>query len=151
MKEIKKNMKFLSFIVVSFLFIWSCKSNDTTTPESEGIISANQWKLDRFSDTNNKTLSTNQLNSSAIYIFALDFEFRADNVVRARERITKQIVNGGSWKFTADKTAINIDIPGLKGQFKVKELSRNKLILQAENNQLIDAGAVVNMEFVPIL
>lgn len=144
-------MKFLSIFFLGLLLITSCKPKENTTPEAEKIISANQWKLDRFSDVDNKTLSSSQLNTAALFIFALDFEFRADNVVRARERSTKQIVNGGSWSFTTDKTAIDIDIPGLKGQFKVKEISQNKLILQAENNQLIGAGQFVNMEFVPSL
>ena len=75
-------MKNILFLLVT-LFIFSCKKDETVT-EPTKIISANFWKLDRFADTDGKTLSQNQLNSQAQALFGLDYEFRDDNVTRAK-------------------------------------------------------------------
>jgi hypothetical protein len=142
-----KNILLLSLILVAF----ACKKTTTTTPEPAKIIAANFWKLDRFADTDSKTLSQNQLNSQAQALFGLDYEFRVDNVTRAKDRITKQILNAGTWYLLEKNTVLDIDILGFKGQFKVLEISKTKMILQAENNKSISAGQFVNMEFVPAL
>jgi hypothetical protein len=141
-----KNIFFISIL----LFAFSCKKTETTT-EPVKIISANFWKLDRFADTDGKTLSQNQLNSQAQALFGLDYEFRDDNVTRAKDRITKQILNAGTWYLIDNNQTLDIDILGFKGKFKVIEISNNKMVLQAENNQMISAGQFVNMEFLPAL
>lgn len=133
------------------LFAFSCKKSEVTVNEPTKVLSANFWKLDRFSDTDGKTLSQNQLNSQAQALFGLDYEFRDDNVTRARDRITKQILNAGTWYLISDNQVLDIDILGFKGQFKVVEISKAKLVLQAENNKMISAGQFVNMEFIPAL
>ena len=141
-----KNIFFFSIL----LFAFSCKKTETTT-EPVKIISANFWKLDRFADTDGKTLSQNQLNSQAQALFGLDYEFRDDNVTRAKDRITKQILNAGTWYLIDDNQTLDIDILGFKGKFKVIEISKSKMVLQSENNQMISAGQFVNMEFLPAL
>jgi hypothetical protein len=141
-----KNILFLSLL----LFTFGCKKTETIT-EPTKIISANFWKLDRFSDTDGKTLSQNQLNSQAQALFGLDYEFRDDNVTRAKDRITKQILNAGTWYLIDANQNLDIDILGFKGKFKVLEISKSKLVLQAENNKMISAGQFVNMEFLPAL
>ncbi|MDZ7936224.1 MAG: hypothetical protein U5M51_14905 [Emticicia sp.] len=142
-----KNIFFLTLI----LFAFSCKKSEVTVNEPTKVLSANFWKLDRFSDTDGKTLSQNQLNSQAQALFGLDYEFRDDNVTRAKDRITKQILNAGTWYLISDNQVLDIDILGFKGQFKVVEISKAKLVLQAENNKMISAGQFVNMEFIPAL
>lgn len=142
-----KNIFFLAVI----LFAFSCKKSEVTTNEPTKVLSANFWKLDRFADTDGKTLSQNQLNSQAQALFGLDYEFRDDNVTRAKDRITKQILNAGTWYLIQDNQVLDIDILGFKGQFKVVEISKTKLVLQAENNKMISAGQFVNMEFIPAL
>jgi hypothetical protein len=143
-------MKNSLFLFVA-LFIFACKKDETTVTEPTKIISANFWKLDRFSDTDGKTLSQNQLNSQAQALFGLDYEFRDDNVTRAKDRITKQILNAGTWYLLDANQTLDIDILGFKGKFKVVEISKSKLVLQAENNKMISAGQFVNMEFLPAL
>jgi hypothetical protein len=143
-------MKNSLFLFVA-LFIFACKKDETTVTEPTKIISANFWKLDRFSDTDGKTLSQNQLNSQAQALFGLDYEFRDDNVTRAKDRITKQILNAGTWYLLDANQTLDIDILGFKGKFKVIEISKSKLVLQAENNKMISAGQFVNMEFLPAL
>jgi hypothetical protein len=142
-------MKNILFIAI-LLFAFSCKK-DETVAEPTKIISANFWKLDRFTDLDGKTLTQNQLNSQAQALFGLDYEFRDDNVTRAKDRITKQILNAGTWYLIEDNQKLDIDILGFKGQFKVVELSKTKMVLQAENNKTISAGQFVNMEFLPAL
>ena len=141
-----KNTLFL-FVALSF---FACKKS-VNIVEPTKIISGNFWKLDRFADTDGKTLSQNQLNSQAQALFGLDYEFRNDNVTRAKDRITKQILNAGTWYLLDANQTLDIDILGFKGKFKVIEISKNKMILQAENNKMISAGQFVNMEFVPAL
>ncbi|AFK03944.1 hypothetical protein Emtol_2809 [Emticicia oligotrophica DSM 17448] len=140
-------MKKLLFLA-TLLFVFSCKKTETPT-EPNKVLSGNFWKLDRFADTEGKTLSQNQLNSQAQALFALDYEFRDDNVTRAKDRITKQILNAGTWYLIQDNQVLDIDILGFKGQFKIIVLSKDKMVLQAENNKMISAGQFVNMEFVP--
>lgn len=142
-------MKNILFILVA-LFIFSCKKDETVN-EPTKVISANFWKLDRFADTDGKTLSQNQLNSQAQALFGLDYEFRNDNVTRAKDRITKQILNAGTWYLLDANQTLDIDILGFKGKFKVIEISKSKMILQSENNKMISAGQFVNMEFLPAL
>ena len=141
-----KNTLFL-FVALSF---FACKKS-VNIVEPTKIISGNFWKLDRFADTDGKTLSQNQLNSQAQALFGLDFEFRNDNVTRAKDRITKQILNAGTWYLLDANQTLDIDILGFKGKFKVIEISKNKMVLQAENNKMISAGQFVNMEFIPAL
>lgn len=141
-----KNILLLSMV----LFVFGCKKTETIT-EPKKVISANFWKLDRFADVEGKTLSQNQLNSQAQALFGLDYEFRNDNVTRAKDRITKQILNAGTWYLLDANQTLDIDILGFKGKFKVIEISKNKMVLQAENNKMISAGQFVNMEFLPAL
>jgi hypothetical protein len=142
-------MKNILFIAI-LLFAFSCKKDETVV-EPAKIISSNFWKLDRFADLDGKTLTQNQLNSQAQALFGLDYEFRDDNITRAKDRITKQILNAGTWYLIENNQKLDIDILGFKGQFKVVELSKTKLVLQAENNKTISAGQFVNMEFLPSL
>lgn len=141
-----KNILFLSAI----LFVFGCKKPETIT-EPTKVLSGNFWKLDRFADTDGKTLSQNQLNSQAQALFGLDYEFRDDNVTRAKDRVTKQILNAGTWYLIENNQTLDIDILGFKGKFKVVEISKDKMVLQAENNKMISAGQFVNMEFLPAL
>jgi hypothetical protein len=140
-----KNLLLIGFV----FFTISCKKSAVAVAEPSKVLSANFWKLDRFTDIEGKTLSQNQLNSQAQALFGLDYEFRNDNVTRAKDRITKQILNAGTWYLISNNQVLDIDILGFKGQFKVIEISKAKIILQAENNKMISAGQFVNMEFLP--
>jgi len=140
-----KNLLLIGFV----FFAISCKKSAVAVAEPSKVLSANFWKLDRFTDIEGKTLSQNQLNSQAQALFGLDYEFRNDNVTRAKDRITKQILNAGTWYLISNNQVLDIDILGFKGQFKVIEISKAKIILQAENNKMISAGQFVKMEFLP--
>ncbi|WP_101725869.1 MULTISPECIES: hypothetical protein [Emticicia] len=145
-------MKKLLFILMLSVFAAACKSDgNNPATASVKILSANYWKLDRYTDVNGKTLGNNELNSQAQAIFDLEFEFREDNVTRGRDRVSKQIKNAGTWYLKSNNTIMEIQITGFGGDFKVIQLANTKLILQATNNQLISSNSTVNLELVPSL
>ncbi len=133
------------------LFAISCKKPALVANEPAKIITANFWKLDRYTDVNSRILNQNELNSQANGIFGLEFEFISDNRVRGRDRVSKQILNAGTWYLIDQNKVMDIDVLGFTGKFKVIELSKTKMILQAENNKLINAAATVNLELIPAL
>ena len=142
-----KNLLVITLILLTF----SCKKTSITTQEPAKIITGNFWKLDRFTDVNSRILNQNELNSQANGIFGLEFEFISDNRVRGRDRISKQILNAGTWYLIESDKVLDIDVLGFTGKFKVIELSKTKMILQAQNNKLINAAATVNLELIPAL
>ncbi|MCU0327183.1 MAG: hypothetical protein MUF45_18445 [Spirosomaceae bacterium] len=144
-------MKKLTFgLLISVLLIASkCKDKEIIEPVE--VMTSKIWKLDRFSDTDNKTLTQNQLNSQAIGLFGLEIEFRSNNVTRARDRQTKQIVNTGTWYLIENNKYIDIDAQGIKGKFELVLVQRDKLIIRAENNKQLATGQYVNLELVPSL
>ena len=145
-------MKKLLFVITLVSFVFACKDkNEAPVNASAKILTANFWKLDRFTDPTGRTLSQNELGSQAQAIFAFDFEFRSDNVTRGRDRVSKQIVNAGTWYLESDDKVLDIQITGFGGEFKIMELSNSKLILQAENNKFISASSTINLELVPSL
>ena len=109
-------MKKILFILTLVSFAVACKDNDKEpTNASVKILTANYWKLDRYTDANGKTLGTNDLNSQAQAIFALEFEFREDNVTRGRDKASKQYLNGGTWALKDDNKILDIQIVGFGG------------------------------------
>ncbi|MBA4848814.1 hypothetical protein [Emticicia sp. BO119] len=145
-------MKKLFVVLAIVSFVFACKDKkEEPVNASAKILTANFWKLDRFTDPTGKTLGQNELSSQAQAIFDLEFEFRSDNVTRGRDKASKQIKNAGSWYLKNDNKILDIQIIGFGGEFKIIELSNNKLILQAENNSFIKASSTVNLELVPSL
>jgi hypothetical protein len=145
-------MKKILLVLTLVSFILACKDKkEEPVNASAKILTANFWKLDRFTDPSGKTLSQNEVGSQAQAIFSFDFEFREDNVTRGRDRVSKQIVNAGSWYLKNDDKILDIQITGFGGEFKILQLSNTKLILQAENNKFISASSTINLELVPSL
>lgn len=141
------------FLVLALLSIVIACKDDNKEPENASvkILIANYWKLDRYTDANGKTLGTNDLNSQAQAIFALEFGFREDNVTLGRDKASKQYLNGGTWALKDDNKILDIQITGFGGEFKVIQLANTKMILQATNNQFISSTSTVNLELVPSL
>lgn len=144
-------MKKIFFVLALFSIIAACKDDKEPENASVKILVANYWKLDRYTDASGKTLSTNDLNSQAQAIFALEFEFRDDNVTRGRDKASKQVLNAGTWALKDDNKILDIQIIGFGGEFKIIQLTSAKMILQATNNQFISSTSTVNLELVPSL
>ncbi len=144
-------MKNSILILFISLFLSSCNNNKTIEPSNKTpseLLSLNAWQLDRYTDVNGKTLGNSSLNVSALAIYGLLIEFRENKETRALDKITKNILNRGTWDLLENNTVMDINITGFKGQFKVVSISTGKLIIQATTgNFLSGIGETINLEF----
>ena len=81
-------------------------------------------------------------------LYQLNMQFRSDNTVRAIDRTSKQIINGGTWKLANDSKSMDIDVTGFKGNFPIVELSRTRLILR-QRAPVDGKDTDINLEFAP--
>jgi hypothetical protein len=141
--------KVLIIAFVTFISL-ACKEDNvepTNLSQSE-LLSLNSWQLSRYTDLNGKTLTNAELNIAAVALYGLQFEFRTDKETRAVDKLTKNILNRGTWDLLSQETVLDINITSFKGQFKIITLSKGKLTLQASTgNFLSGVGSVINMEF----
>lgn len=152
----KRSLNFALFLFSIILVgISSCKKKTTITPTETKmeLLTKNNWAIDRFTTTENVTIQDAKLNTSAKLLYQLKFQFRSDNQVRAIVIINGQIFNGGTWEFTNNEKNILIDIPGLKDEFTLVEITKNKLVLRPNEKvfPIVDNSTVVNMEFLPTI
>ncbi|WP_266366301.1 hypothetical protein [Tellurirhabdus rosea] len=140
----------LLFLTILLLgVVAGCKKTEVDS-DPKSLLVANSWKLNRITDVQGQTIANSRLGIETQAIFGLDIQFRENNVTRATDRVTKQIINGGTWFLTEDAKAIDIEISQFKGRFELVELSRGKLVLR---NRVPVSGTQqdANMEFVPSL
>jgi hypothetical protein len=143
-----KNTFLIAFVLI--IFLTSCNKNENPEPSRTNaeLLSLNAWKLDRYTDTSGKIISNSSLNVSAMALFGLVFEFRNNFETRAIDKVTKNIINRGTWALVDSDTFMDINIDGFKGQFKVIEIKKGTLIIQASTgNFLSGLGTEINMEF----
>lgn len=142
-----KKVLIIAFVTFISLACKDEKVEPTNLSQSE-LLSLNSWQLNRYTDLNGKTLTNAELNIAAVALYGLQFEFRADKETRAVDKITKNILNRGTWELLTGNTVLDINITSFKGQFKIVTLSKGKLTLQASTgNFLSGVGSVINMEF----
>jgi hypothetical protein len=145
---------FFTFFILNISLV-SCKKKKSIEPTETktDLITKNNWAIDRFSSIDNTTVQEGKLNVSAKLLYQLEFQFRANNQVRALDKLSKQVFNGGTWEFTNNESKILIDIPGLKDEFTLIDITKNKLILRPNEKvfPVVDNNTVVNMEFKPTL
>ncbi|GAA4449472.1 hypothetical protein GCM10023189_08880 [Nibrella saemangeumensis] len=148
-------MKKVTYWLILFcvtITLANCKK--TTEPAASGdraeVIMSTGWKLDRVTDANRQTINQSQLNLATMALYGMEIQFRANNMTRAVDRVTKQVLNGGTWYLVENNQAVDIEINQFKGRFPIVELSRSKLILR---NKVPVAGTETdaNLEFVPSL
>ncbi|OYU67973.1 MAG: hypothetical protein CFE22_01285 [Cytophagaceae bacterium BCCC1] len=143
-----KKVLIIAFVTFISLACKKDKVEPTNLSQSE-LLSLNSWQLNRYTDSNGKTLTNAELNIAAIALYGLQFEFRADKETRAVDKITKNILNRGTWELLTGNTVLDINITSFKGQFKIVTLSKGKLTLQASTgNFLSGVGSEINMEFI---
>ena len=149
-------MTILRFLLIALLLFGSltgCKNEGGTTPtpgSQTELLVANNWRNSRVSTPDGQTINPNRLNLFTQGLFSLDMQFRANGTVRAIDSQSKQIINGGTWKFATDSKSIDVDVTGFKGNFPVVELSRTKLILR-QRAPVDGKDADINLEFDPSL
>jgi hypothetical protein len=142
-------MRNLCLILILGIFFISCKKNkNTIAPDTNALLSSNNWQLDRYTDVSGKAISNTSLNVASIALFGLVFEFKADKETRAYDKLTKNVVNRGTWALIEGDKAIDINITAFKGKFNVVSISKGKLTLQTTTgNFLTGVGPTINMEF----
>jgi hypothetical protein len=143
-------MKNIILILCISVFIFSCKDKSGVTPTktTAEVLVQNSWKLDRYSDENGKTISNSSLNIQALALYGLIFEFRANQETRASDKLTKNIVNKGTWALNADSTQMKINIDGFNGNFGIVSAVQGKLILNSGTDGFLSGvGTNIRLEF----
>jgi hypothetical protein len=158
---INTKIKFIHIVLVCVCGILlgssSCKNpngSDVTPTESKTtLLTKNSWVIERYTYANAEMLPESKLNSGATILKELIFQFRTNNQVRAIVKNNSQISNGGTWALSADEKRLTIDIPGLKDDFQLIEITKNKLVLRPNEKvfPLVDNNTVVNMVFIPTI
>ncbi len=149
-----KHVRIFVLLLPLLAFLFNCKK-DNSSPEPTAasqteLLVANKWLLDRVSNTNDQTISVGQMGTNTLFLFELDMQFRSDGTVRAINRLTSQIPNGGTWKLAPDFKSMDVDVNGFKGNFPIVELTRTKLTLR-QRAPVSGVESDINLEFKPSL
>lgn len=143
---------FLTVLGLFLILTMSCNKN-TNNPKltKTQLIAQKNWVLKNVYSLENQLISRSKLSNSGVLLFELEYQFRDNNQVKALEISSKSIVNGGVWEFSNNEKSIIINIPGLKDEFEVTELTSSKLILSPNPFifPLVDKTTKVKMEFIP--
>jgi hypothetical protein len=147
--EFMKNIIFLLFP----LLIFSCNKKTEIDPllTNLELISKNQWKLERYTSVNGQTIFDSELDAQALFLFAMNFEFRKDGEVRGIDKASNNIIEKGVWKFLDENNSVNVKLTGLDYDFRIINLKTGKLTLQAPTgNYLSNLGSQINLEFTSV-
>lgn len=151
-----KNVKSLLLAAAFLLFVTAC-DKETTDPKDDDnpstkdkVLITNPWRMVNVTDEAGKTIPKNQLGLETQVIYLLDIQFFDNNVAKAIDPFSKQVVNGGTWYLKENEQILDIEVISFKGQFGIKELSRAKMTL---NNQIPVNGVnqSANLVFEPVV
>jgi hypothetical protein len=146
------SLRFLLLALLLSVTLTGCKKDGATpalTLNSQtDLLVANNWLVSRVSTPDGQIISTSRLNLATQVLYQLNMQFRSDNTVRAIDRTSKQIINGGTWKLANDSKSMDIDVTGFKGNFPIVELSRTRLILR-QRAPVDGKDTDINLEFAP--
>ena len=131
-----KNVKSLLFASFLLLLATSC-DKDQANPQNPGdtagskdkILVTNPWRLVDVTDLAGKSIPKNQLGLETQAIYFFDIQFFDNNVTKAIDRTSKQVVNGGTWYLKSNNQILDIEVNQFKGAFGIKELNRAKMTL----------------------
>ncbi|MCE7071089.1 MULTISPECIES: hypothetical protein [Dyadobacter] len=122
------------------LFLVACdkdkKENPDPNPqlsEKDKILINYPWRMSDVTDLNGKTIPLNLLNTQTRAIKeVMDIQFLQNNVTKAIDQGSKQVINGGTWYLKNDDKMLDIKISGFSGEFGVVEISNSKLKLKSK-------------------
>jgi hypothetical protein len=148
-------MTTLRYLVVTLFLsitLFGCKKDDEapTVSSRTQLLVANNWRTSRVTTPDGQSINASRLNLATQVLFQLDMQFRNNNTVRALDRTSNQVVNGGTWQLATDSQSMNVDVTGFKGSFPIVELSRTKLILR-QRAPVDGKDADINLEFDPTI
>jgi hypothetical protein len=119
------------------LFLLGCgKDNEKNeTPdltEKDKILINYPWRMSTVTDLTGNDISFNQLNTQTRAIKeVMDIQFLQNNVTKAIDQGSKQVINGGTWYLTNENRTLDIKISGFSGEFGVEELTNSKMRLKS--------------------
>lgn len=142
-------------LFLCFFLLFSCITDEATPENSftkEELLTRQPWRVSRYSKPDNSVIADNQLSIQAVIIRGLQFEFRLDGRVFGIDRVTKQVINQGTWRFLPDNTTLDIQVTGFSGEFALRSLTRDGLILSTSTDGFVTGvGDTILLEFIPIL
>jgi hypothetical protein len=122
--------------VFAILFLLgSCgkDSDDPAKPTEKSKILVNYpWLMSSVTDLKGVTIPSNQLNLETRSISEMEIQFLQNNVVKAKDKNSQQVSNGGTWTLKEDTNILDIKITGFSGTFGVEEISNSKLRLKSK-------------------
>ncbi len=151
-----KNVKSVFLAALVLLFVSSCDretagpQNPDTTADKNKVLIANPWRLVSITDASGKAIPQNQLDLETLAIYLFDIQFFDNNVTKAIDRTSRQVVNGGTWYLVENEQILDIAVNQFKGKFGIKELSRAKMSL---SNEISVKGSKqqANLVFEPVV
>jgi hypothetical protein len=143
-------LRFLALALFLSLTLVSCKDDDEvlTVGARTELLVANNWRTSRVTTPDGQALNASRLNLATQVLFQLDMQFRNNNTVRALDRTSNQVINGGTWQLASDSKSMDVDVTGFKGNFPIVQLNRSKLILR-QRAPVDGKDADINLEFEP--
>ncbi|QRQ99428.1 hypothetical protein [Dyadobacter sandarakinus] len=101
--------------------------------EKDKILVSYPWRMTAVTDLNGKTIPNSQLNieTQAIGEY-MDIQFLQNNVTKAIERKSSQVINGGTWYLINNNATLDIKVSGFSGEFGVQELTNSRLRLKSK-------------------
>ncbi|MCE7064106.1 hypothetical protein [Dyadobacter sp. CY326] len=120
------------------IFLMSCDKENKETPtpgpsEKDKILISYPWRMSTVTDLTGKAIPFNLLNAQTQAIKeVMDIQFLQNNVTKAIDQGSKQVINGGTWYLINDNKTLDIKISGFSGEFGVEELTNSKLRLKSK-------------------
>lgn len=109
------------------------KNENPPLTEKDKILINYPWRMSTVTDLSNKDIPFNQLNAQTQAIKdAMDIQFLQNNVTKAIDQDSKQVINGGTWYLINENKVLDIKISGFSGEFGVEELTNSKLRLKSK-------------------
>lgn len=138
-----------------YFLVLACITDEPTPDNSftkEELLTRQPWRVSRYTKPDNSVINDSQLSIQAVVIRGLQFEFRLDGRVFGIDRVTKQVINQGTWRFLPDTTTLDIQVTGFSGEFIIRSLTRSELILETSTEGFVTGvGETILLEFIPVL
>ncbi|GAB2554664.1 hypothetical protein [Spirosoma areae] len=151
-----KTIRLLLMFTLLLSTLTQCKKDDGNNPvptaaSQTELLVANNWRTVRVLTPDGQEINKNRLNLATQVLYDLNMQFRNNGTVRALDpKQSNSVINGGTWKLTADNQSIDVDVSGFRGNFPIVQLNKNKLILR-QRAPVDGKDADINLDFDPTL
>ncbi|WP_031527653.1 hypothetical protein [Dyadobacter crusticola] len=131
-----KKILLLASLVLG-LFMAACdkdkdKNENPQPTEKDKILVNYPWRMSKVTDLSGKDIPINLLNTQTQAIKqVMDIQFMQNNVTKAIDQKSKQVINGGTWYLIDEGAILDISISGFAGKFGVEELTNSRMRLKS--------------------